>query len=270
MTVRVGILGCGNIGSYIASALGDRQDIRVCALFDKEVERAQALCQRITPTPKVVAGVEGFVGCCDLVVEAAAPDAVESLIKKTLGYCDLIILSVGGLIREGTLDFAEKTAKECKTKLYVPSGAITGLDVIKASAKKGLRKVKLTTTKNPRSLLDVSYLKEKNIDLNSLSAPLIVFKGTAKDAVEFFPKNINVAAALSLCGVGVEETRVEIVADPGITTNSHEVEVEGVFGKMYVKLENLPSPENPKTSYLAALSVLRQIEEYVGGVKIGT
>ena len=176
-------------------------------------------------------------------------------------------LSVGGFLgHEDLFDLA----RERGCHIYIPSGAIAGLDGLRAAAMGRIDTVRLTTHKPPQSLATAEIVREKRLTLEGLAGPLTIFEGPASEAVRHFPVNLNVAASLSLAGIGAEATIVKVVADPGLTRNVHEVEVEGEFGRLFVRLENVPSPDNPKTSYLAALSALALLKRITEPVQIGT
>jgi aspartate dehydrogenase len=176
-------------------------------------------------------------------------------------------MSVGGILGKENL-FRLARQKNCH--LYLPSGALAGLDGVKSAAAGSIDSVTLTTRKPPAGLRGAPYLVREDIDLDSLTEEKVVFEGTAEEAVQGFPRNINVAAALSLAGIGAAKTRVRIVADPKISRNVHEVEVKGEFGRLVSRTENLPSPSNPKTSFLAILSAMATLKAIVSPVRIGT
>lgn len=266
--INVGIIGCGAIGSFLCRNLPDIPDMSLWALADIRPGAADALAKNLSISPQVLS-VEELVAGADLVVEAAAPDAVPEILKKTLSRGkQVVILSVGGIF---SVDFDYLAlAREKGGRAYFPSGAVGALDALKAANAGEIRAVTLITRKPPSALVGAPYLAEQNISLDNLTAPLEIFCGKASDAIRGFPKNINVAASLSLAGIGINKTEVRIVADPGARFNSHEVVVEGDFGKIRCCTENRPSPDNPKTSYLAALSALALIRELVSPCRIGT
>ncbi|MBA7660637.1 L-aspartate dehydrogenase [subsurface metagenome] len=176
-------------------------------------------------------------------------------------------MSVGGLLgNEDLLDLAKK--KDCK--IYLPSGALAGLDGVKSASVGRIDSITLTTRKPPEGLKGAPYIIRNKIDLDAIIKETVIFEGSANEAVEGFPKNINVSAALSLAGIGAEKTRVRIIADPNLKRNIHEVEVKGEFGRLVSRTENLPSPKNPKTSYLACLSAIATLKGIVSSIKIGT
>ena len=268
MTLRIGIIGCGTIGSELSKAIGARiPEASLVALADIDEGKARKLADSLPGNPPVLSPEE-LISQVDLVVECASVSVSAEMAEKTLSRGkDILVMSVGGLLgRENLFLLARK--KNCR--IYLPSGALAGLDGVKSAAAGRVDSVTLTTRKPPTGLKGAPYLLEKGIDLNSLTEEKVVFEGTAEEAIEGFPKNINVAAALSLAGIGAAETRVRIVADPKISRNVHEIEVEGEFGKLISRTENLPSPSNPKTSFLAILSAIATLKAIVNPVRVGT
>jgi aspartate dehydrogenase len=165
-------------------------------------------------------------------------------------------MSISGLIEHPEL--LEQAAAK-KIQVRIPSGALAGLDGIRAAMEAGLHSVVLTTRKPPKGLAGAPYLAEQNIDLLNLKEPMVLFEGTAREAMKAFPANVNVAGALSLSGIGPDETIVRVIADPKATENSHEVVAEGAFGRLKTVTTNLPSPRNAKSSYLASLSAVAEL-----------
>jgi aspartate dehydrogenase len=255
------VIGCGNIGTILARAVKDgRLGVEIGAIYDIRSANSEKLA-RILGSPEVCKRDFGeFVSAdLDLVVEAASISAVRDYGKAVLSKGrDLLVLSVGALLddelRESMLVVARKTG----CRIIVPSGAIGGLDLLKSASVGDIQEVVLTTTKNPASLDEVGDLGKRKV----------VFEGNADEAIEQFPKNINVAAAISLASGA--KLRVRIVADPRVSTNTHEIKAKGAFGEMVLRVSNVPSPDNPKTSYLAALSVIRTIQGLGEALVIGT
>jgi aspartate dehydrogenase len=166
-----------------------------------------------------------------------------------------MIMSVGALLDESVLDVLVEACSEFKKNIYLPSGAIAGLDAIK-SVKNEIESLSITTTKNPKSLRGAKFFETNKMDVDSIKNPVAIFDGNAKDAVNLFPANINVAALLSLAGLGSEKTMVRIIADPSTDKNTHAIEAKGKFGKISITVENVPDSNNPKTSRLAILSAI--------------
>ncbi len=264
-------MGCGNIGSELARAI-DRGLVKaeLVALYDICAEKCLKLVSELkSQRPKVVSSIAELLDCKpDIVVEAASQEAVREYAPTVLkAGADFLVMSVGALLDSGLLNEIRRLTKEYKGRVFVPSGAIAGLDAMRALRLVGVDEVVLRTKKPPRALASADYVKRRGIDLSSLKEPVVLFRGKARDAVREFPANINVAAALTLaCG---KEATVEIVADPNVDRNVHEIEVTSKASKLYIRVENVPSPSNPKTSYLAVLSAIEALRELVEGTSPG-
>jgi aspartate dehydrogenase len=165
------------------------------------------------------------------------------------------------------LEAAARAANRC---VLVPSGAIGGLDAVRAARLAGLDSVELRTTKAPRTLTGAPGIVAAGIDLDAITEPTVVFEGRALDAVLAFPANLNVVAALSLAGLGPERTRVVLVADPAETRNVHEIRASGAFGELTLRFSNLPSTENPKTSALAPFAALALLRRRAEAIQVGS
>jgi len=244
----------------IAHAIRDGSlDATIGSLYDIDASRGLALAEAIGNQDAFKPDFEEFIESeMDLVIETASIEAVKEHGEDVLhSGRDLIILSVGALLDEDFRHRLEETAKTHGSKVIIPSGAIGGMDILKAASITGIEEITLTTTKNPRSLEDVD-----------LDHKTVVFEGSAREAVRKFPRNINVAAALALASEA--DLKVKILSDPEATTNTHEIFAKGKFGEMSLRVSNVPSPDNPKTSYLAALSVIRTIMEHEDRMIIGT
>jgi len=181
-----------------------------------------------------------------------------------------MVMSTGALIEDEIFREILRIAEEQGRKVYVPSGAIVGLDNIKAAAVKSIEEVTLTTRKPPQSFEGAPLIREKQIDLFTLEKPLLLFEGPAREAVKLFPKNVNVSASLSLAGIGPDRTKVRIIADPQAENITHEIHVKGEFGEIMTRTINKPFPENPKTSYIAALSAIATLRKISGSIIVGT
>ncbi|MCQ9207149.1 MAG: aspartate dehydrogenase [Omnitrophica bacterium] len=267
--IKLGIVGCGAIGSEIArgcvSLLSDK--IALIALYDIEREKSLRLSDSLGKNIAVNSEEELF-NIADLIVESASGEAAGSVLQKAIEKTkDVMIMSIGGLLGSGGL--LEKAEKK-GIRVYLPSGAICGIDGLKGARLSKIRTVTLTTKKPPKGLSGAPYLKEKGIDIDSVKEETVIFEGNARDAVRGFPKNVNVASLLSLAGIGAPETVVRIVTSPAYTKNVHEVKITGDFGEITTRTENVPSKKNPKTSRLAYLSAIATLKGIVESVKIGT
>jgi aspartate dehydrogenase len=270
--MKAGLIGCGSIGSYVAKALDDGavEGMELAYLCDIDEKKAAALAGKLKKKPTAVPNVEEMLaGGADVIIEAASREAVKQNAVKILKHkISFVVMSVGAFADDKLLTQVKKTLKN-GGRLYLPSGAIAGLDGIKSAAAGGIKKIELTTTKPVKALEDSKYLKEKGISLQGLKKPKTVFEGNAREAAKAFPKTINVSVALSLAGIGLEETGVRIIADPKAKVNAHEIKVEGESGGLTTKTTNTPMPGNPKTSYLAALSAVATLKNITSGIRVG-
>jgi aspartate dehydrogenase len=219
MPLKIGLVGCGAIGTGIARAIdGGEIDADLVAVCDHNPDTALKLIDSLKKKP-VKANLDDLVRLSDLVVEAASQRAVPAIARAALSNDrSLMIMSVGALADVGLYREIKRRAAEHGSKVYIPSGAISGLDGIKSASIGTIRKVTLTTTKNPRGLIGAPYLKEKQIDIAALKSPTLIFEGSAAEAVKAFPANVNVAATLCLAA-REGEVRVRIIADPDIKVN---------------------------------------------------
>jgi aspartate dehydrogenase len=266
--LKVGIIGCGAIGTFIAKALDKDDDFALSFLMDEESVKASELSEKLKSKPAVVSSVSAMKGA-GLVIEAASQECVREHAQTILSKSDIMIMSVGALADAGLLKSIRDAAEEGGRRIYIPSGAIGGLDAIRAVA--GIaEKVSLTSRKNPLAFEGVPWIAQNDIALRSIKKPMVIYEGTAAEAAELFPVNINVAMSLSLAGIGPEKTKVRIIADPFIKENIHEVEAEGQFGKMLFRTENAVSAENPRTSQLAGLSAVAMLKGMAESMRVGT
>jgi len=266
--VKIGIVGCGVIGSGVASYIDKKLTFAasVCGLADKDNKAARGLQKKLRSAPKIYDTV-ALVKKVDLVIETASSAAASFLLKKVVTYRkDLIILSVGALIDKASL--LKKAAKE-KINIYISSGAVSGIDGLGALSMGNIKKVSLTTSKPARGLIGADYLKKKKINLTNLKKERVVFRGSVKEAIKHFPKNINVAVAISLASA-FKRVEVCIKADPKLKRNVHHIVVDSEEAKLSIKVENIPSKTNPKTSALAILSTQQLLKKIFFPLKIGS
>ncbi|GIX49014.1 MAG: L-aspartate dehydrogenase [Candidatus Tectimicrobiota bacterium] len=265
---HIGIVGCGTIGRAIARAIDDGTVIaRLVALHSRDEEKARAFAASLQQAPPVVS-LDELIARADLVVEAATQAALATIAPRTLSAGkDLMVLSVGALLEHP--EWPQLAARH-GCRLYVPSGAIVGLDGVKGACVGQVASVTITTRKPPRGLAGAPYLVAHGIDVLALQEATVVFEGTAREACKGFPANVNVAAALSLAGVGPERTRIRIIADPQCTRNTHDIEVVGEFGRLVAHVENVPSETNPRTGKLSYLSAIALLKELTQPVRYGT
>ncbi|MBV8336442.1 MAG: aspartate dehydrogenase, partial [Alphaproteobacteria bacterium] len=204
----------------------------------------------------------------DIVVECALAALLREVVEPALGRGRIVlVMSCGALL--DNFDLVE-LARRHGGRILVPSGALLGLDAVAAAAEGGISSVHMITRKPLRGLLGAPYLVENAIDIDGLAEPKCVFTGTAREAARGFPANVNVAAALALAGIGPDRTTIEIWADPGVTRNTHRIEVEAAAARFAMQIENVPSEDNPRTGRITALSVVAALKKLSAPLAIGT
>ncbi len=270
---RIGLLGCGAIGTRIALAIDSgRIPATLTHVYDDSRDASAKLAGQLKNRPVIVENSHLLSSHpVDIVVEAASQDAVRDVALSVLqNRRDLMVMSVGALLDESVHEVLSDACGDFSRTILLPSGAIAGLDAIRA-VRDELDSVCITTTKHPSSLKGARFFEESGIDPNGIDSATTIFEGTAGQGVRMFPANINVAALLSLSGIGSDRTTVRIVADPNTDRNTHHIEAVGKFGSMSFTIRNFPDPQNPKTSRLATLSAIETLREYCSdGIRIGT
>ena len=268
---RVALLGCGYIGTQLALAMDSGSiPARLERVYDKSGEAAKALVSRLDAKPQI-AGNAHLLSYppVDIVVEAASAAAVRDVALSVLqNRRDLMLMSVGALMDESVREVLEEACGDYHTSIYLPSGAVGGLDAISA-VRDQIEHIVITTTKSPASLRGAPHFDMEGTDADSITGRTTLYSGGATGAVRRFPANANVAAAVSMAAG--REAEVIVVADPDATRNTHHIRVRGGFGSMEFETRNIPEPTNPRTSRLAALAAIRTLYNYcTGGIKIGT
>jgi aspartate dehydrogenase len=267
-TWPVGLIGLGSMGSFVAREImkGEIPGIRLVAAADIRPPSPDLLQELREHSVSLVPSFEGLGSFpIRLVIECANQKVVKECADFFLTKgVDLLLMSVGALIQGSLFSRLTARAEEKGCRIYIPSGAIGAIDALQAAKLRGLEEVTLTTRKPPRSLGKV-----EGVNLEELREPRVLYEGPATEAVVKFPQNVNVAATLSLAGVGPEKTRVRVVADPGVNQNIHEIRARGVFGSLEIRLANWPNPDNPKTSLLSCLSVVSLLKRIRGPVQMG-
>ncbi len=269
--LKIGIVGCGAIGSSLACeiVLNLRKDADLVALFDINPVKSLMLSRKLIKSKKLCVGsLDILIKKSDLVIEASSARAAWEITRKSLCTgCSIMAMSVGGLVDH--LSQMYLLARKNNARVYLPSGAISGIDALKAAQMGRVQKVVLTTRKNPRAFSGVEFVAKK-FKLAGLKQDKLLFSGSASEAVKYFPQNINVAAVLGLAGIGMHKTLVRIIASPRVKKNIHEIAIESEAGKIFTRTENILHPENPKTSFLAVLSAIATLKQILQPVKIGT
>lgn len=265
----VAIAGLGAIGMRVARALdaGEIPGMRLTAVSARDRVRAAERVADFATPPEVVA-LEDLAARADIVVEGAPKAVFEPLARSVIEAGRIFMpLSVGALLDH--MDLVDR-AKQTGARIIVPTGALIGLDTVRAMAVGEIREVTLVTRKPPRGLAGAPHLVENDIDVEALTEPTRVFQGTAREAARGFPANVNVAAALSLAGIGPDRTTVEVWADPGIDRNMQSVRISSDSGDAEMTIRNIPSEENPRTGKITALSVIACLRRMTATLVAGT
>lgn len=269
--IRIGVVGCGAIGSSLAKRIvadfSGQADLS--GLNDADIKKAYALARACGRSGTPVLNLADLIKKSDLIIEATHMNASFDIAKKTvMAGKDIIIMSVGGILANcGQL---RRLAQNKGAMIFIPSGAVAGIDGLKAAACGKIKKVTLITTKPKKAFSSVAYLAKKNMRLEDIKTDTVIFEGSASSAIKAFPQNINVSAALSLSGIGPEKTKVRIIASARASKNTHQVEIDSDSGRIICLTENAIHPSNPKTSYLAVLSAVARLKQILDPVKVGT
>jgi len=253
--MKFALIGCGAIGSAVIEAFRKKLvDGELVAVYDIDIEKAK----RVAKDFRFAENLDELIALKpDVAVEAASQEFVKKEVPRLLeNGINVLIMSTGALLDPETISKIMESSGKGNSIVYLPHGAIAGLDALQSLRLPGVEKVLLRTRKNPGSFGKSMEIRE----------PVILFSGPAREAVKLYPANINVAAALALAA-GVEPA-VEIVADPGVSENIHEIVVESRASRIAIEVRNMPSPENPKTSELARLSVISALRKISGKEKI--
>ena len=265
--LTVGIAGLGAIGLHLAKAIdAGVPGLRLTAVSARDHAKAERNLAGFNSRPAIVP-VSGL-SACDVVVEAAPAAIFEQVATAAIEAGRIFIpSSVGALLPR--MHLVER-AKQPGARIIVPTGALLGLDAVRAAAEGAVESITIETRKPPRGLAGAPYLEDNRIDVTVITEPTMVFKGNAFDAAQGFPANVNVAAALALAGIGPEKTMVEIWADPAQTRNKHTIRVEAAAARLPMTIENVPSEENPRTGKITPLSVLACLRGLTATLKVGT
>ncbi len=266
--MNIAIVGLGSIGTTLLRKFGHGEipgiNLAGVAVRNKDKGRA-VLADYGIDVP--ILEISELASVADLVIECAPAEILAEIARPVLGAGKkIMVLSCGALLSHPELiDLAEETGGQ----IIVPSGALLGLDAVSAAAQGKINSVRMITRKPVKGLLGAPHLVENNIEIEGIEEPMRVFQGTAREAAIGFPANLNVAVALSMAGIGPDETMLEIWADPTVTRNTHTIFVDSDSASFEMKIENIPS-ENPKTGRITALSVIAAIKKLAAPLSVGT
>jgi len=271
--MRIALLGAGTIGRLVLShaLTGGLPGIELAGILARPGSaRARAAAAEF----RIAAFVDRaalLASKPDAVLEAASQDAVrEHAVALLEAGVSLIVLSAGAFADEPLREAAEAAARRRGATLYVPSGGIGGLDALKAACTAGVDEVSIEVAKPPAAWKNIPYVAALGVDLDRLGSRTVLFDGAARTGVPHFPQNVNIAAVLSLAGIGFDRTRLKVVADPALTRNTHTIRVSGKTGRFSMVLENVPDPQNAKTALLACYSALAGLRQIASGIRYGT
>lgn len=274
--LEIGVIGCGSMGAELAGAVGHNgpdgiPGARVTALLDRNPERGSALSGSLTSKPASFTVEQDFLSCgeMDIVAECASQSAVQEHGASVLRSGRSLLVMSSGALMDPAL-FAELSAASDATgaQIIVPSGAVGGIDALRA-VRADLESVTIVSTKRPAALAGAPGFADW--EGKDIGEAVTLFDGPAAEAVKLFPANVNVAATVSLAGLGPEKTTVRVVADPKSPGNMHEIRATGGFGEFNFRLVNRPHPKNPKTSHLAVLAAIEALRALVNpGLRVGT
>lgn len=265
--IPVAIAGFGAIGRKVGQRLDEGiPGLRLAAVSARNVERAAGIVAKYR-NPVLIAPVEKLTEFADIVIECAPAEIFTEIAEPVVRAGQtLVVISVGALIAHPEIS---ELAKETGARILVPTGALLGLDAVQAAAEGKIESIRMISRKPPIGLMGAPFLIEHGIDLRGITKPLKLYEGSVREAVKGFPANLNVAAALSLAGIGPDRTIIEIWADPQLTRNTHTIVVVSDSAEFTMTIANIPS-ENPKTGKITALSVIAALRKFRSPVCIGT
>ena len=264
--LRIGLAGLGAVGFEVARHLiAGVPGLTLAAIAVRDAEKARRALPQLGSI--AIKPATALADDCDVVVECLPPALFREIAISAIDKGRIFMpLSVAQLLDHW--DLVER-AKQKGARILPPTGALLGLDAVRAAAEGTVHSIKMITRTPPGGLEGAPYLRERNITLVGLDKPLKLFEGTAREGARGFPTNVNVAAALSLAGIGPDRTRLEIWADPALTRNTHRIEVEADTARFTMSIEGVPS-ENPRTGRLVPLSTVAALRGLVSELKVGT
>lgn len=274
--VNVGLIGCGSMGSELARAVkrGEAGSANIIGIFDEYHPGRSALASELGSDGNAPAELDTVAELValpnlDLVIECASHVAVVAHAETILSAGkSMLVMSSGAMIDPEFMRTVSALAEESGASIYIPSGAVGGIDALRAS-KALLEEVTIVSTKKPVSLTGApGFADWEDVDISEAT---VIYEGSATEAVGLFPANVNVAATVSMAGIGPDATKVRVVADPDSPGNVHEINAVSKAGKFSFRFENMPHETNPKTSFLAVLAAIETLRSICEpGLRIGT
>jgi len=266
--VKVGIAGLGTIGLVVARAIDKGiEDMELVGVTVRDPDKARS---RMTgfKHPAPIMDARKLADASDIIVECVPKEAFRDIAEPALraGRLFITVSGAGILANPDIVDLA----KVHKARIVLATGALLGLDAVRAAAEGVVHEVRMVTRKPPNALKGAPHLVANNISVDGLNEQKKVFEGTAREGAEGFPANVNVAAALGLAGIGADETRLEIWADPALTRNTHTIRVDADSARFEMTIENVQSEENPGTGKITALSVIACLRGQVAPLRVGS
>ena len=271
--LRIALLGGGTIARLVLEQArgGALPGIEVTALAGRSPSSPAAALAREFGVEYVVGGETLLALRPDAMLEAASHEAVrQHLVPCLAAGIGVVVLSAGALADDALRRDAEAASARSGALLYVPSGGIGGLDALKTACLGGVDEASIQVAKPPAAWKGIPYVERSGVALDGLAGAVTLFEGPAREGVPHFPQNVNIAAVLALAGIGMDRTRLKVVADPALTLNTHTIRISGRCGRFTAVLENVPAPENPKTSWLACYSAIAALRSLQSSIRYGT
>lgn len=266
--LSVGIIGLGTIGNVVAKALDEGiNGMSLVAIASGRRDKALASIAGLS-SPVEFMSIDEVAACCDVIVDCAPKSVFRDIAIEAFSWGRILVTVSGAgiLANEDIEDMARKNGGQ----LVLATGALLGLDAVRAAAEGNIHSVRMITRKPPNALKDAPHIINNNISLDRLNGAIQVFKGSAREGAKAFPANVNVAAALGLAGIGADATELEVWADPHLDRNTHSIEVDADSAKFTLQIQNVQSENNPGTGKITALSVIACLRGMTAPMKIGS
>jgi len=268
-SLRLALAGLGAIGLPVARRVdaGAVPGLALAAVSVRDPDKARRALAGFRAEPRLT-DLAGLAEAADVIVECLPARHFAEVAGPAVARGRILMpLSVGALLDH--MDLVDE-ARRTGARIVVPTGALLGLDAVRATAEGTIRSVTMVTRKPPAGLAGAPLLLARGLSVEGLEAPLRVFAGSAREAIAGFPANVNVAVALSLAGIGPDRTQVEVWADPGVTRNTHTVRVLSNSSDLTMTIENIPDAENPRTGRITPLSVLAALRRLTAPLVVGS